>query len=129
MTLVQSFSPPYGSGAAKQFALDGGSCLSIALVEAQCGEQMRCSPQRGLTGLDGDGIIKEQEGMTLLQSFSPPLWDWSRQTVRAGWRLASLFVALVKARCGEQMRCSPQRGLTGPHGDGIIKEQEGMTLL
>ena len=72
MTLLQSFSPPSGLGAAKQFALDGGSCLLIALVKARCGEQMRCSPQRGLTGPHGDGIIKEQEGMTLLQSFSPP---------------------------------------------------------
>ena len=30
MTLVQSFSPPYGSGAAKQFALDGGSLLCLS---------------------------------------------------------------------------------------------------
>ena len=30
MTLVQSFSPPFGLGAAKQFALDGGSLLYLS---------------------------------------------------------------------------------------------------
>ena len=128
MTLLRASPLRYGIGAARQFALDGGSCLLIALVEAQCGEQMRCSPQRGLTGPHGDGIIKEQEGMTLMQSFSPPFGlGAAKQFALDGG--SCLLIALVKARCGEQMRCSPQRGLTGPHGDGIIKEQEGMTLL
>ena len=30
MTLMQSFSPPFGLGAAKQFALDGGSLLYLS---------------------------------------------------------------------------------------------------
>ena len=34
----------------------------------------------------------------------PSEMDWSRQTVRAGWRLTSLFVALVVAHCSQYKR-------------------------
>ena len=80
----------------------------LVLIDRPCGSPMRRAnalfAAKGLDGASWRWYNKRAGRDDAAVELLPSEMDWSRQTVRAGWRLASLFVALVVAHCSQYKR-------------------------
>ena len=99
-----SFSPPFGLGAARQFALMAARFSICRPCESPMRRANALFAAKGLDGASWRWYNKRAGRDDAAVELLPSEMDWSRQSVRAGWRLTSLFVALVVAHCSQYKR-------------------------